>query len=447
MKLFEFHAKDVFDYLNFDVVFNDDLTLLTGGNGCGKTTIIRLIQALLTASVRELNLISFKSVELIFENSGSKNSIVAKCLEDSIDIIVSGISEPLKLPKIDAEEIERRSADPQRGQDIFAEVSMKVSATEVFKFLTKLESPVILGLERRIQSSPILSERERYYGHPSFSLRRRIFRGTLGLSLAETQSMVQDAYRKIREYQDDQNETLRENILLSMFNYTTSDSVFRSIGSKIPSWQEQEQILKRRKEVESSLVNIVTSQDKITSSVNEFFQKIDNLFKQMRTTKDKDALNLDWLLNKAQIDRIMSIIEVVDRHKTSMDKFMEPLNLFLEAINGFYSDSNKSVGIDPVGCLIVKRSDNKVTSVESLSSGERQLLIIFAHLMYNRYSGRSGVFIIDEPELSLHLKWQSMFIEQITRLSPNTQFIMATHSPEIVGDYTIKCYSLSEANK
>ncbi len=442
MKINSFRAEAVYDYLDFDVSFNADLTLLTGGNGCGKTTILRLIQALLTASVRELNVIPFKTVKLNIDNQDDKRSIEATYREDSIDLKVSGITDTLQLPRIDPDEIERRSADSPRGSDFFAELTVKLSATPVFKFLASLEFPVILGLERRMQLPTEQNERDRFFMHAQFLSRRKIFSGTLGVSLSETQILVQDAYRKIREYQDKQNETLRENILMSMFNYTTSDSVFPSADDKKPSWYKQSQILERQKEVESSLVNIVTSSDKILTGVHDFFQRVRLLFEDMKTMKEPNAINLDWLLNKAQIDRIMSIIEVVDNHKVSMNKFMEPLNLFLRAINEFYSDSKKSISIDPVGRLLVNRPDGKITSVEALSSGERQLLIIFAHLLFNRYFNRSGVFIIDEPELSLHLKWQSMFIEQIILLSPNTQFIMATHSPEIVGDYSRKCFAL-----
>ncbi len=43
------------------------------------------------------------------------------------------------------------------------------------------------------------------------------------------------------------------------------------------------------------------------------------------------------------------------------------------------------------------------------------------------------VFIIDEPELSLHLGWQEIFVKTILDASLNTQFILATHSPSIVG--------------
>jgi len=448
MKLVRFTAEAVFDYLNFDITFNDDLTLLTGTNGSGKTTVIRLIQALLTASTKELNLISFRTVQLVLDNAGSHTAISAQYANDTIDISVTGITEVLHLPRIDPEEVARRNPDASKGPDIFAEITVSISTTGVFKFLSSLEAPVILGLERRLQVPESRVDSDRYYGRVAFSSRRRLFRGTLGLSLLETQQMVQDAYRQIREFQDKQNETLRENILFSMFNYTTSDSVLPSPAEKQPSWQNQSQILNRQKEVEASLMSMVISREKLTAVIEDFFVRVKDLFGRMAKGGRKDILNLEWLINKAQIDRIVSITEIVDKHKSSMDEFMTPLNLFKDGINGFYSDSQKTIDIDPVGFLYVRRQkDGKATSVEALSSGERQLLIIFAHLMFNRFSHKSNVFIIDEPELSLHLKWQGMFIEQISKLSPNTQFILATHSPEIVGDFESKCIPLAEVQK
>lgn len=446
MKLISFVASDVFDFLQFKIVFNEDLSLLTGSNGSGKTTIIRLLQALLTASVKELNLIQFRTAELVIDHSNKKITITAKYAEDTIDISVSGISDVLHVPKIDPEEIERRNTEVPRGEDLFGEITVKISTTEVFKFLSSLESPVILGLERRSQVAQLTSDRERYLTRMSYSSRRRIIRGTLGISLTETQQMVQDAYRKIREFQDRQNQTLREDILLSMFNYTTSESVLPGKEEEMPSWQNQLQIIKRKREIESSLAGMVASKDRLSSAVEDFFRRVEGLFKQMEKHK-KGGIDLDWLINKAQIDRIVSIAEIVDKHRTSMDEFMMPLNLFKDTINGFYADSRKTIDIDPVGFLFVNRQDGKTTSVEALSSGERQLLIIFAHLMFNRYSGKSNVFIIDEPELSLHLKWQGMFVEQISKLSPNTQFILATHSPEIVGEFETKCIPIVGVQK
>jgi predicted ATP-dependent endonuclease of OLD family len=63
--------------------------------------------------------------------------------------------------------------------------------------------------------------------------------------------------------------------------------------------------------------------------------------------------------------------------------------------------------------------------------------------MFGEESNRSSVLIIDEPELSLHLKWQEMFVDAISEASPDTQLILATHSPSIILDQVKYCVDLS----
>ncbi|MGO4777976.1 AAA family ATPase, partial [Lysobacter sp. 2RAB21] len=73
------------------------------------------------------------------------------------------------------------------------------------------------------------------------------------------------------------------------------------------------------------------------------------------------------------------------------------------------------------------------------SSGERQLLVMFGHIFFNSFGHRSNVFIIDEPELSLHLRWQEILLGEMLESSARAQFIIATHSPEIVGEFVDNC--------
>ena len=49
---------------------------------------------------------------------------------------------------------------------------------------------------------------------------------------------------------------------------------------------------------------------------------------------------------------------------------------------------------------------------------------------------QSGIYIIDEPEASLHLAWQKSFVESIRRVNNSIQLIFATHAPEIIGKYS-----------
>jgi len=42
------------------------------------------------------------------------------------------------------------------------------------------------------------------------------------------------------------------------------------------------------------------------------------------------------------------------------------------------------------------------------------------------------IFILDEPDLSLHIEWQKQILSSMSMLAPNSQFIVATHSPAML---------------
>jgi len=47
----------------------------------------------------------------------------------------------------------------------------------------------------------------------------------------------------------------------------------------------------------------------------------------------------------------------------------------------------------------------------------------------------TGVFLIDEPELSLHVDWQRIILKEISTQAPMRQIIACTHSPEVGADH------------
>jgi predicted ATP-binding protein involved in virulence len=69
---------------------------------------------------------------------------------------------------------------------------------------------------------------------------------------------------------------------------------------------------------------------------------------------------------------------------------------------------------------------------------------MLGQLSFNPQLLRSGVFVVDEPELSLHVSWQRKFVSAIRRANPAVQLILATHSPEIILGMEENCRSLSE---
>ncbi len=69
--------------------------------------------------------------------------------------------------------------------------------------------------------------------------------------------------------------------------------------------------------------------------------------------------------------------------------------------------------------------------INQLSSGEKQLFL--RTLAIKMLEPENSIILIDEPELSLHPKWQQRIIEIYQRIGKNNQIIVATHSPHILG--------------
>ena len=105
-------------------------------------------------------------------------------------------------------------------------------------------------------------------------------------------------------------------------------------------------------------------------------------------------------------------------------------------------EDGKEIKISSIGHVYftTKYSENPI-SIQYLSSGEKQLITFFANLIFKVKSSTSGIFVVDEPELSLHLFWQKIFVEKTLEINENIQLIFATHAPEIIGknrDKTVK---------
>ncbi|NNA54813.1 AAA family ATPase [Pseudomonas koreensis] len=82
--------------------------------------------------------------------------------------------------------------------------------------------------------------------------------------------------------------------------------------------------------------------------------------------------------------------------------------------------------------------------LSSLSSGEQHEIVLLYELLFK--TPRNSLLLIDEPEISLHVKWQKNFIKDLKRIRDIVGFdaLIATHSPFIVGDFHELMESLDE---
>jgi predicted ATP-binding protein involved in virulence len=104
--------------------------------------------------------------------------------------------------------------------------------------------------------------------------------------------------------------------------------------------------------------------------------------------------------------------------------------------------SNLRVRRSPLRMTVGKQGDELI--VNQLSDGEKCLLALAGDLARrvaianpnpdcNPLEG-SGVVLIDEMELHFHPKWQRAIIPNLKKTFPNCQFIITTHSPQVISD-------------
>ena len=127
-------------------------------------------------------------------------------------------------------------------------------------------------------------------------------------------------------------------------------------------------------------------------------------------------------------DLAFSLEEYVKRNY----EISESTIVYIDIVNDLLV--NKSVYINKRNILSVKMDNGAALPIDKLSSGEKQILILFYLLLFEAKQG--SLIIIDEPEISLHVGWQQRLgktFSDVARLR-GMHVVVATHSPQVIHD-------------
>lgn len=459
MKLLQFTGSKINEYLEIKIDFQEDLTILTGINGSGKTTSLNLIQAILLPKIQDLLIIPFEELKLDLENGNNiyriqinkhKEVIIFMVfLSSSHNSTLNPIFQPLQIPRDIINDYEIYKLKISEGKK-FDFLLKKYRDEEFFKFIDKLNKPTLIGLERNSMDvsedyKDYLYERNLYLRKETLSEKTRS-RPDLGISTLETEMLVQNVYKRVKEIRDHYYKLINKELITSSFDFTEFSIENFSNTFDI---KEKYKILEKKDEIEETLKSIGFLDTELSNKLRIFFEKIESVFRQFNGKNHNVTLAL--ILNKSQLDKLSNVLNIIDDYNSKANKIFEPVNKFLDLINGFFKDSGKKIQIDSVGRLIVSKPQGRNLTIEELSSGERQLVVLFANVIFGKYTPRrkyaSDIFIIDEPEISLHIRWQENFITSLLEASSRLQIIIATHSPDIIGEYKYKAQRINNKNK
>lgn len=438
----EIEIKNLHGAINIRTKFHSGINLLVGINGSGKTSALNAINWLLRPSIKDLATIEFSEINLICEKNKINILISARQTETELVVMlrIGDVEyEPLRLLlSFSPADFRYNPTLYERAKQTYSELSAvggEVATLEMFKNFLK---PIVISLDRDIS---VETSNAYVVEHTSKGLvkRREVTDST---PISQISEIMQKKYFKYKNEIINFNEKLKGRILLSSFESRGPVTVKSKIN--FPKVQEVEIIEKK------VLLHLPQWVKEIDSS-----KSVIKYFKGLKTLADKasaDEADGAFFANvfRQEISRLNELILAFNEYEDKSKEAFQFISKYLEVVNEFLKDSGKRISFDDEKNkmrfhLIDSKGDilGEPRNIENLSSGERQILILMTHICFPL--DENSLLIIDEPELSLHPKWQRDFLPSVKALMPQgKQIILATHSPEIVGRNKDKCIILNQ---
>ncbi len=117
-------------------------------------------------------------------------------------------------------------------------------------------------------------------------------------------------------------------------------------------------------------------------------------------------------------------------YREEADRVLKRIDHLFFIVNQFFKETHKEIEFDKENNkLVFRKADGKIISLEMLSAGEKQLMLILLTVFL--MDEKPNVLLLDEPELSLHIEWQGKLIKCLRELNAFCQMIITTHSPSV----------------
>lgn len=393
--------------------------ILTGPNGYGKTTILTVIENLATGNLLELYSVPFESMHVEYDSfnldiismtvrTAAETEDTESTRRESLRFIISNDAEPLNLI-LDEQRISeaRRYCSWNRQLSLFDDFDYEDEKRHKKEKLSLEKSKILLEYIAKDQ------EQERFLIYVNSELNphrfipaQRLYSRNSNDELENSIEIVSDKFRSF----------LRQSYFAFLQNSQKHDSQFIDMlltGNNNISQKEYDTAVRVLKEQVVIAMRYDLSAPVKLPEYNEDKSVILNYF--LKDTFDK-----------------YSTLKKPLRDLTLFNKLLEDKKLVNKDIE--YSRE--------YGIRFVSRNDHKEISLNSLSSGEKNEILMLHDFIFNLEDG--SLLMIDEPEISLHVAWQREFMKDIVQIATQKglRVIIATHSPQIIGSKWSECYDL-----
>lgn len=397
------------------------VTVIYGDNGSGKTTYLRAINAFLSQDSAYLESIAVHAIVCeylydetreIFDEDGS--------LRDTV-VVRENIAGVVRVEKRD-------------GQYDWSDFELS--------YLIKTKS-LSLGVERGVATQQSRIDSDVFLNYFLNPRNRNNFKSISQTRDSGMHELADDLARYIRVWQANSNRVKRselkfdgahvnlqnikleniEQILLDQYKYAREiateriqDALFNTLSIEFSDIKSTEDDVSRNDFISTLKSNRLRLIEALSdNSKNEFKNFIISRLESLDNDSSYDAI---------YGNKLKTLLWNMMRELRFEQLLLRSVNLLTEKFNSYLIDDKK---LQILNDKVFVAVDGRELPVSDLSSGERHILTFLTLVLFQ---GRHRNFlIIDEPEISLNIKWQRELMGLLHNLAPNTQIIVASHSP------------------
>ncbi len=429
MNIDRVRVKGLFDDFDHDLAFgtSERIMLVIGPNGFGKTTTLKLINVLFNHAINRLASMPFREVDVSFDDG---TRLIAERVtanrhhdEDRLPLTLTchrgGVSETFNPPRVSIDQKDLRF--PISAIEECIPVLNRVgsrkwlnmetgSTLDLADVLTDFGEELPPDLQRDVLPSPDWLQDIRH---------------SVVVRLIDTERLTRVSRRWRRGH------TVNPERTVSHY----SQQLARRIQNSIAKYGALSQSLDR-----TFPARLVADREHSGGSVETLREDLDAIDQKRSQLEDVGLLAGEQpgleipdlsLVDKSQRG-VLSVYAKDAKEKLAVfDELYEKVSTFKRIVNSRFS--HKQVAVSAKG-LRVDKDDGTNLDLEKLSSGEQHELVMLYELLFRASS--NSLILIDEPELSLHVAWQEQWLKDLEETAKLSDFraIVATHSPEIIGD-------------
>lgn len=441
MDIKSFKINKLHGTLDFELTFHDNTLILLGENGSCKTTIIKMLYYTLSLQWLNLTRYDFESVELFIDK-------IIKIKRDDIVKLINSPHDDRMLPSFIRRRvmdiIEREGSNSPKIEELCRQYGLPIEVIEqVFNI------DFIQGRSGQRRENPLMKSKQylkeklenvHIFYLPTYRRIEQDLKEVLEGEIGEY-----DFIGNRRNLRTQENNNYTELIKFGM------DDVGDAINNTLRDLKDSSRASLNKltlgylgdivdKEYKNADINKISAID--DEIINQIMNRVDdnilsessknNLLKALQSIKNNGGIS--EVHDQVVCHYFLKLYEShqeLTKKETSIRAFIDVCNRYLENKQMKYDSPSFSFSI-------ISNYDEHVIKLNQLSSGEKQIVSMFSHLYLSNKN--KCLVLIDEPELSLSVKWQKTFLEDVKKGELCKGLVAVTHSP-FVFDNSLEKYA------